>query len=201
MTGRVFELMSGSLCLDFANTVHNFGASDPGDDLSDLHDLLSWAEQSGLRTRTGSRAVASSRHGADPLFFAYAKEMRDSIYVIFSAIAAGKKPAKPALAKFNSLLQEAMAHLSIHWSDEGFAWKWDEAQDRLRFIMWNIAYSAARLLTSDDARRVRQCSGPSCTWLFLDRSKNGSRRWCDMRNCGNREKSRRHYARVKRARR
>jgi len=54
-----------------------------------------------------------------------------------------------------------------------------------------VALSALALMP--DARRVRVCQ--NCRWLFLDRSRNGSRRWCDMAVCGNRQKARRHYQR------
>jgi predicted RNA-binding Zn ribbon-like protein len=56
--------------------------------------------------------------------------------------------------------------------------------------------AAARLLASDDAARIRICSGPGCGWLFVDRSRNGFRRWCEMKSCGTTEKSRRRYARA-----
>jgi predicted RNA-binding Zn ribbon-like protein len=197
MSTPQFELISGSLCLDFANTVHNSGASDPGDDLSGYHDLLSWAEQAGILTRSATRMLASGRYPDHFSILSYAKKTRECVYAVFSAVAAGKKPPQPALAHLNSVLKEAMPHLSLQCSHAEFDWKWDNVGDPRRFIMWNVAYSAAKLLTSDQARRVRECSGSSCTWLFLDKSKNGSRRWCDMKNCGNREKSRRHYAKVK----
>ena len=61
--------------------------------------------------------------------------------------------------------------------------------------LWPIARSAAHLLTSAELTRVRECDGTSCNWLFFDRSRGGSRRWCSMESCGNRAKARRHYRR------
>ena len=49
------------------------------------------------------------------------------------------------------------------------------------------------LLSSGNLRRLRIC--PNCNWLFLDRSRNSSRLWCDMAVCGNRQKAKRHYLR------
>jgi predicted RNA-binding Zn ribbon-like protein len=61
-------------------------------------------------------------------------------------------------------------------------------------MLWPIAQSAADLMTSDKRNSVRQCGADDCAWLFLDESRNHSRRWCDMKTCGNRQKARRHYA-------
>jgi predicted RNA-binding Zn ribbon-like protein len=64
-------------------------------------------------------------------------------------------------------------------------------------VLWPVSWSAAELLTHGPLDRIRECPGQgNCGWLFLDVSKNASRRWCDMRVCGNRAKARRHHARV-----
>lgn len=67
-------------------------------------------------------------------------------------------------------------------------------------MLWPVARSAAELLTSPDAQRVRECALRSCSWLFVDRSRNRRRRWCDMKTCGNRAKARRHYRRKQKSR-
>jgi predicted RNA-binding Zn ribbon-like protein len=58
-----------------------------------------------------------------------------------------------------------------------------------------LAVSALSLLSGDAVRRLKVC--PNCNWLFLDRSRNSSRLWCDMTVCGNRHKAKRHYHRRK----
>lgn len=68
----------------------------------------------------------------------------------------------------------------------------------LERILWPIAQSAAELLTSSELGTVRLCEAPDCAWLFLDQSCNRSRRWSDMKVCGNRQKARRHYQRTNR---
>src|SRR5207302_22567 len=70
----------------------------------------------------------------------------------------------------------------------------EETLDRM---LWPVIRSAADLLVSGEAQRVRRCASETCDWLFLDTSRNHSRRWCDMSGCGNRAKARRHYARAK----
>jgi predicted RNA-binding Zn ribbon-like protein len=62
---------------------------------------------------------------------------------------------------------------------------------RLDSVLWPVLRSAAALLASDEADKVRTCAGPDCGWVYVDRSRNGFRRWCQMRTCGTREKSRR----------
>ena len=87
-------------------------------------------------------------------------------------------------------------HARIVSTKEGFKWDWSEelALDRM---LWFIARSAADLLTSGNLDRVRQCGDEECGWLFIDTTKNRSRRWCDMTDCGNRAKARRHYSRLR----
>ena len=75
-------------------------------------------------------------------------------------------------------------------------WTWQEAPSCIDLLLWRIAQAAAELLTSPDLQRVRRCDASNCRWLFLDKSKNHSRRWCDMKICGNREKARAYYQRV-----
>ncbi|HSH12932.1 MAG TPA: CGNR zinc finger domain-containing protein, partial [Desulfurivibrionaceae bacterium] len=81
--------------------------------------------------------------------------------------------------------------------EDHFEWGWSDAGG-LRRLLWPIVRSAAELLTSEKLERVGQCAGDSCGWLFLDTSRNRSRRWCEMEHCGNRAKARRHYRRQKR---
>jgi predicted RNA-binding Zn ribbon-like protein len=64
-------------------------------------------------------------------------------------------------------------------------------------MLWPIVDAAADLLVRGEPERIKTCGSATCGWLFLDLSRNRSRRWCDMKDCGNRAKARRHYARRK----
>lgn len=88
------------------------------------------------------------------------------------------------------------AHLRLIATDSSFAWEWTET-DQLEFILWQVVRSTADLLTSPERDRIRECAGEDCGWVFLDLSRNRSRRWCDMEDCGNRAKAHRHYDRKK----
>jgi len=60
-----------------------------------------------------------------------------------------------------------------------------------------LVLAAGRLLEREDLSKLRECQDGGCGWLFLDRSKNGSRRWCSSGDCGNRARAKRHYERVR----
>ena len=94
-----------------------------------------------------------------------------------------------------SILAEALPHRRLVTTAEGFGWQWGEDPVALAQMLWPIARSAADLLTSPDLGRVRECARAACEWLFVDHSKNRSRRWCDMQECGNVEKVRRYRRR------
>jgi predicted RNA-binding Zn ribbon-like protein len=85
---------------------------------------------------------------------------------------------------------------------EGLRWDWPDAGSRLDSPLWPVGRAAAALLTSGDLSRLRQCGGERCGWLFLDRSRNRSRHWCTMEDCGNVSKVRRfRQRRTRRSRR
>ena len=99
----------------------------------------------------------------------------------------------------NTMLAQAMSRACIVSEKDSFSWDWcvNNDAERLQRIPWLVVRSAADLLTSDKLRDVRACAAEDCRWLFLDISKNHSRRWCDMQTCGNQAKARRHYSRKK----
>ena len=97
----------------------------------------------------------------------------------------------------NEELAGAMARSQVVPTDSGFTWLWAEGGKALDCVLWPIARSAADLLTEGPLLAIRRCEGRGCGWLFLDTSRNRTRRWCDMRICGNRAKARRHHERMK----
>ncbi len=119
--------------------------------------------------------------------------MRETIYRIFLAGAREKKPKESDLEKLNSELSRTLPRLSIALSKVGFSWDWRHEDGALDDALGPIARSAADLLVSHESlEKVQQCKGNNCGWLFLDSSRNHSRCWCDMRDCGNLAKVRRH---------
>lgn len=195
-----FELVGGRLCLDFVNTLE--GSRETGETeekLLSYGDLVAWGRQAGVVTereaRTLLRAAARNPGGAARAL-GRARELREAIYEIFYAVAHDRRaPSKNDLAVLNAELSEAMAQSQVVRTGDGFAWDWSVNDEALERVIWPVARSAAELLTSGEVGRTRVCEAGDCSWLFMDLSKNRSRRWCDMKFCGNRAKSRRHYER------
>lgn len=201
---HVFELSGGRLCLDFANTVDDRPRDRPSDHLGAYRDLVAWARQAGIVDGDGAGRLldlADRRPSAATDTLRRAVALRENLYRIFSAVAAGGSPSAGDLATLNRALAEALGRARLVPADTGFRWGWEGGPEALGGVLWPVARSAAELLTSDDLFRVRECAADDCGWLFLDASKNRSRRWCDMSVCGNRAKARRHYARRRAAER
>lgn len=125
-------------------------------------------------------------------------ELREAIYRTFTAIAQGGIARQDDLDLIADFANEALQHRSLSAAEGGYRWEWRaEGKNSLARVVWPLAQAAAELLTSKELRVVRLCEAPDCQWLFLDRSRNRSRRWCDMAACGNRAKARRHYQRTR----
>ncbi len=124
-------------------------------------------------------------------------DAREAIYRIFYAISEDDDPHELDLAHLNALLAEAMSHACLVHREDAYAWDWQTGEGDLNVLLWQVVRSAAELLTSEKLHDLRACAADDCRWLFLDTSKNHSRRWCEMQTCGNQAKARRHYSRKK----
>jgi predicted RNA-binding Zn ribbon-like protein len=192
-----FELSGGALCLDFANTWGD-RARPESDRLYGYEELLAFAAQAGVLSSGDAAELArrATRHrGAARRVLAAALGLREALYRLLAAQARRRGVDPADVATLNEALGAALPHLRVAHRGDGYAWSWDGGGDPLAAPLRPIARSAAELLTSDELQRVRECDGATCTWLFLDRSRNRSRRWCSMESCGNRAKARRHYHR------
>lgn len=184
-----FDLSGGSPPLNLANTLG--GTHRREERLKSYDDLVAFARQDGLVTDALAAQLsdrAAARLGEAEAVLERARALREALFASFSE----KPPAGAALAEVNRELATAMAQLRV---DESLGWSWAEEADRLDRPLWPIVRQAAELLVSDDLAKVHECAADDCRWLFLDTSKNKSRRWCDMKSCGNRAKVRGFYAR------
>jgi predicted RNA-binding Zn ribbon-like protein len=196
MSSFVFDLSGGHLALDFVNTL----SATSGEHLNVYADVVEFAYQSELITHAEAdrlQRAAQTSHSASVV--TRARELRAALRQIFDALAVGQTPPSPALDTLNAHLALSLGHARVLPADDGFVWGWSGRD--LDSVLWPISRAAADLLTSADERAlVRECGADDCRWLFLDTTKNRSRQWCSMQACGNREKARRHYRRVKAAR-
>jgi predicted RNA-binding Zn ribbon-like protein len=198
---QIFSFDSGALCLDFANTIpHRPQCTD--DKLTGYRQLVAWGLQSGTLSQDEAgrllhAGLRSPKVAARALRNALA--LREGVYRIFSAHAAGVDPPDGDIALLNRSFGEAMGHLRVGSDATGFHWRWSNDSETPGRIVWPVARSAGNLLVSEDLQWVRECASSTCSWLFLDTSRTRRRKWCDMSTCGNREKARRHYHRARAA--
>jgi predicted RNA-binding Zn ribbon-like protein len=199
---RRFKLRGGVVCLDFVNTAGSRLTDRPSEYLLSYEDLLDWGRQAGLlapeKTEDLSRQAALDPEGARETL-SRALALREAIHRLISRAVAGEAKDESDLSALNRELSIALSRLRVIPAGGAYGWGWDRSQDDggslLDSPLWPVAQSAAELLTSPKLGRVKVCAGEGCGWVFLDESRNGSRRWCDSRDCGNRERVRRHLAR------
>jgi predicted RNA-binding Zn ribbon-like protein len=188
------------LCLEFANTLAWRGSA-PSESLHGLPDLVRWCASSGglLAGVIEGGEAWTERHPAEAAaIFRGAIAIRETTYRIFHAVANGAAPNDDDLAAFNRALKETPARSALQRAGGGFGWRVERTRVlTAAAILAPALWSAGDLLTGAQLDRVRECANDKCVWLFLDESKNGTRRWCSMSACGNRAKAHRHYARVK----
>jgi predicted RNA-binding Zn ribbon-like protein len=194
-----FSTVGGNLSLDFTNTVGSRLAEEVGEDhFSGYADLVRWGRQMDIVSATTAQALlaeAARRPIDAATVFAQAQALRETLYRVFSAVIAERAPEAADMAALNAALAAALPHLALIHTGDGFAWDWCEPAATMEQMLWPIARAAADLLTSEALARVEICAADTCGWLFVDTSRNHSRRWCDMNDCGNRAKARRHYQR------
>jgi predicted RNA-binding Zn ribbon-like protein len=197
MTATV-RASSDDLCLYFANTRYWRGRAEPTETLNRAEDLLHWVVANG-----GYDADTAARLQEKPVvrgaekWLEQAVELREALFRVFARIAAHEAPASEDLELLNRELRAAPPRNRVAESTRGLAWRVRTPSLQLPDLLAPVLWSAADLLVRDAAQAVRQCANPECQWLFIDRSKGGTRRWCDMGACGNRAKASRHYQRKK----
>jgi predicted RNA-binding Zn ribbon-like protein len=196
------DFVGGALALDFTNTIGGTHRAPDHEHLQTYDDIVDFAVQSSAISSGEGRRLKSegSRH---PL---RAKEvlrrgiaLREAMWRLFEARVGGRLIQLGDLALVNRELADALSHARVVVHENEFIWGWADELSLDR-PLWPIARSAADLISSPEAlAQLRECASETCEWLFLDRSRNHTRRWCDMNDCGGRAKVRRF--RAKRARR
>ena len=176
------------------------------DRLMDFDRLTRWAGGAGvlsLKIGAALRRRAAARPREAETAFKAALQARQVLQRLFGSIAENK-PAGDELDDFNRLLTRAVGHMRVVSAGGGRTGSqqlrlgWEHLETRLDAVIWPVLWSAASLIFSDQAPLIRICGGADCGWMYVDRSRNGLRRWCQMETCGTREKSRRRYQRMRR---
>jgi predicted RNA-binding Zn ribbon-like protein len=191
-------LIAGHPALDFTNTVGWHAGADQVEHFHLYADLLDWAADARVLTREHLAALgrkSAARPAAARAALRRAIEIRELIYRIFSAVAGGRTPARGDLERLHAERIEALRHATVQWS--GALASTFAGCDNLLTPVYPVVLSAVELLESDELAKVRQCANDPCGWLFVDRSRNGSRRWCSSSDCGNESRVRRFRARTR----
>ncbi|MGH6990110.1 MAG: CGNR zinc finger domain-containing protein [Stellaceae bacterium] len=195
-----FAATGEDLCLAFANTRYWRGRPAATETLPGFGDLVAWLKaNAGLPADLVTAAQAWSAAHADAAATALADAiaLREAIYRLFGAVAAGEAVSDSDVAILNRALAEARPRTRLARRADGVGWAAASLKPTLPVLLAPVSWSAADLLTHAADRRIRRCANDECLWLFMDHSKGGTRRWCDMNSCGNRAKSRRHYGRAR----
>jgi predicted RNA-binding Zn ribbon-like protein len=209
-----FELL-GNVCLDFINTLDDRPSGEPKELLKNYYDLARFGEDAGILTPEQldffyERVHLMPDEAEEALRRAI--NLREALHAIFSALMNKQTAPQLAMDRLNANLHDAALHSrlvqpklvqpknvqgNMPQVEGGLEWRFDDLTSSFNAMLWPIARAAGDLLASPDLALVRACSSPTCQWLFLDTSKNHHRRWCSMKQCGNRAKVRRFYAKKK----
>jgi predicted RNA-binding Zn ribbon-like protein len=185
------RIVGGDLALDFVNTEDG---DPPMECLRGYGDLVAWGVRVGLYSADeGERLVGEASRMPEDAEAVYrdALRLRGALYGVFRAVAEGWDAPERDLEILRGYEGEALSRGKFAQGDRGFVWEWKDGRD-LAGMMWPVAHAATGLLTSGDLDRLKLCAG--CYWVFLDASRNRSRRWCTMEVCGTDEKMRRYVA-------
>jgi predicted RNA-binding Zn ribbon-like protein len=193
-----FEWIADCLCLDFVNTVSWEGDGTlQRERLASYADLVEWARTAGV-IREDALDRLRGEASADPSIarraLGRAWSLRQAMRDVFRAAARGERPPAASAARLNVALRESSPAFAIDPDADGLALRHIVASEDE--LLAPVARSAATLLGGTDMVLVRECDGEQCGWLYVDGTKNRSRRWCDMKVCGNRAKVRRHRSRA-----
>ena len=182
------------MALDLANTLGGMHTSPTHEHLVEYGDLVEFGRSAGTLSSSQARRLAEEA-GRQPARAAAvlrrATALREAIWRVFDAFAKKGRAEASDLALIHQEELAALTHARFQQVGSGVRYEWSDAL-LLERPLWEIARSAADLLRSnEDLIRVRECGSATCEWLFIDRSRNHSRRWCDMNDCGNVAKARR----------
>ncbi len=195
--GNTRNLAGRELCLQFANTAQWHASEHPKEKLKTYNDLVKWAILSEILSEKEaqeliSKAEREPSRAEDVL--KRALELREAIYHVFSDVSTGNPPSEKDIEVINLNLSKTMAQSRLVHTKDGFIWSTSREKGELDYMLDPVVRSAAELLTSDSLERVKECADDrGCGYLFMDKSRNKSRRWCDMTECGNRAKAQRFY--------
>ena len=197
-----FDRCGGHPALDFVNSLDNrFGGRGRVEGLESFGDLLRFTRETALldaqralqvaRTVTPEAAVRALRAG---------RALREALAETLYAMVDARPPPAAGLETLEHYFHAADRHRELRWQPDiagraALAWSWRLDEGKAELPVWALALAARDLMLGPEIKRMCACEAETCRWLFLDTSRNHTRRWCKMRVCGNRMKARRYQVR------
>ena len=197
-SAETFKCPAGEFALDYCNTGQGIRGMRGIEWFNSFAELLNWLEASGAIARkqaSALRARADRSPEEANKVFARALGLREAIARVLIAKTAEEKPGADDLRLIEREYAQTAPCGRLVPSDDGFRWTVDAEAEALDAVLRPVLESAVSLMTSERIKRLRRCGNTTCYWLFLDQTKNCSRRWCEMKSCGNLMKVRRHRER------
>lgn len=190
--GGSYKLIGGEVSLDFVNTVSWPGTEHAHDWLDRPGNFTVWAVAAGILTEECRNELDARPPTELEAEINHVRQVREDLRRVLAPLASGEPPSSSAIDTLNLLVREILP--SRHIDHATLEWTW-EAPVTLSDILAPIIWNTVRIVTNTDHTRLGHC--PSCNWLFYDATRNRSRRWCDMADCGSRDKALRYYHRSK----
>ena len=198
--GETLRCPGGALCLDFCNTGQGARDAHGSEWLAGFADLLDWLEAEGALGADQAKRIREAARAAPErarALWSRALELREALRRVFEARVRGEAPPREALARLEAEHALGAAFARLAWRHGQGRWELDASVGAPDALLQPIVQSALELLTAESLARVRRCGNPTCLWLFIDATRNRSRRWCEMASCGNVLKVRRHRERAR----
>ena len=193
------QLDGGCPVFDFTNTISNRNDPDYFDYLTKYDDFVDWINKIKLLPKGKMDAIAAfskshTRKSADTL--RQIIEVREVVFKLFSSLAQQQKADRETVDAFNGFFSEALSNMRVEVGRKEVATSFIVSEKTiLKEPLYILVKNAFDILSTQSFDRIKEC--PTCRWLFLDTTKNGKRRWCNMQVCGSNDKARRYYQRKK----
>ncbi|WGF88316.1 CGNR zinc finger domain-containing protein [Marinivivus vitaminiproducens] len=190
------DLVGGTPCLDLVNTAGGRTKARDSERLPDVEAALDWAGLAGLLDdEDAARLHAVAAHDATTAEASLAglRDFRESLHGFLTARTKGCEPDTDHARRVEAAIKDAVGLARLASAGAPGPWRIDEDRTGLDIVRHRAALDALRLIGSAELALLRACE--RCSWLFLDRSRNGKRRWCQPSTCGNRARAQRHYRR------
>lgn len=187
-----YKLIAHEISLDLVNTVSWPGTPREHDWLDRPQNVTAWAVAAGILSEQRQQLMDAASISVLEEQLAAVHEIRHRVQRVLRPIAFDERPDDDAVDGLNELLRGTCA--ARYLDRATYEWRWADPEslaDVLAPVIWN----AAHVLTELDHGRIGHCG--SCDWIFHDTTRNRTRRWCDMKDCGSRDKALRYYHRTK----